>query len=107
MTVRLRTATLSHQFPRTGSKVLTMTSLQKIAVGALLVLLALIGYGLWYTTPCAAARQAARQAREKALVDDSVLQTAQKLAPLARSADEQALAQSAVRMADRELDLAF
>jgi len=50
---------------------------------------------------------AAGEAGAEALVDTQSLSTAQQLAPLAGTPDEQALAQEALRAADREVDLAF
>ena len=91
-----------------------MSVLQKISAAALLVLLALAGYGLWQTRPAAgalprSARTALAPAQPDGLlaIDQSTLITAQKLSLLATSPEERALAQSAVQSADHELDIAF
>src|SRR5207247_9140293 len=44
---------------------------------------------------------------EAPLIDEHALQTARALATLASGSDEQRLAQQAMKVADRELDLAF
>src|SRR5678816_1467739 len=41
------------------------------------------------------------------MVDQSALQVARKIAPLASTPDERVLAQDALRLADHEVDLAF
>jgi len=90
-----------------------MSSLQRILIALLLVLLALTGYGLWATraastaTPVGALKKA--QAPENGLpaIDESTLLTAQRLARFATTPEEVPLAQTAVQLADHELDLAF
>jgi small-conductance mechanosensitive channel len=87
-----------------------MSSLQKIAVAALLVLLAITGYGIWstYRPPSAHGRgRAAQQSDTVAGIDQTALLNAQRLSQLATSDEERAVGQSAVQLADHELDLAF
>jgi len=86
-----------------------LTAAEKISAAALLVLLILAAVAWWRTTtPTVAARTksvAAIAATD--LVDQSSYGTAQQLVQLAALPDEQAFAQSALRTADHELDLAF
>ena len=91
-----------------------MSKLQKIAAAVLIALLAATAYGLWATNP--APVQAVRHPRAPAapaadstvpVIDENTLLTAQRLARVATTPEEQALAQSAVQIADHELDLAF
>jgi len=85
------------------------TSVEKILTGLLPLLLILAGIAWWKTAP------PTLQVRKKSvaalaaadLVDQSTYATAQRLAQLAATAEEQTYAQSAVRIADHELDLAF
>ncbi|HEY1874395.1 MAG TPA: hypothetical protein VGG67_08345, partial [Steroidobacteraceae bacterium] len=93
-----------------------MSKLQKTAAAVLIVLLAAAGYGLWAThAPPVTSVQHLRKstsvpaAAESAMpvVDEHTLLTAQRLARLASTPEEQSLAQSAVQTADHELDLAF
>ena len=88
-----------------------MSVLQKIAATVLIVVLALLAYGLWSTHPSSAvsrgSAKAATQADALPEVDQSTLATAQRLAQLATSTEERALAQDAVQAADHELDIAF
>jgi small-conductance mechanosensitive channel len=90
-----------------------MSVLQKLAAAALVILLAAAGYGLWTTSPTAtsvrAQRTAARAsaASDLPVIDQNMYVTAKHLARLATTAEEQPLAQSAVQIADHELDLAF
>jgi small-conductance mechanosensitive channel len=95
-----------------------MSNLQKITAVVLLVLLALTGYGLWTTNPpprapVRAAPSASHTAAQAGsadgvpVIDENTLLTAQRLARLANTAEEQPLAQAAVQTADHELDLAF
>jgi small-conductance mechanosensitive channel len=90
-----------------------MSVLQKVAAAVLVVLLAAVGYGLWTTSPAAssvrAQRAAARTPAASAMpvIDQNTFLTAKRLARLATTAEEQPLAQSAVQLADHELDLAF
>ena len=90
-----------------------MSLLQKLAAAALVILLAAAAYGLWTTSPAAtsvrAQRAAARAsaASDLPVIDQNMYVTAKHLARLATTAEEQPLAQSAVQIADHELDLAF
>src|SRR6266481_3771001 len=90
-----------------------MSVLQKAAPAALVVLLAAVGYGLWTTSPVASsvrARRAAANAPAASalpVIDQNTFLTAKRLARLATAAEELSLAQSAVQLADHELDLAF
>ncbi len=84
----------------------------KAVLAALLLLLIAAAAGLLWASywrapalpddPATKAEQAAA-----ALVDQRPLQDAQKLAPLATTAEELALVQQALRIADQEVDLAF
>jgi small-conductance mechanosensitive channel len=72
--------------------------------------LLLIGAGIaWWKTapPTLSARKADAAITSTDLVDQSTYTTAQRLAQLAFAAEEQAFSQSALRIADHELDLAF
>ena len=91
-----------------------MSLLQKVAAAVLAVLLLAAGYGLWVTQPSATAP--VRQSRGKAavpassalpVIDEDTFHTARRLQRLATTAEELPLAQSAVQIADHELDLAF
>src|SRR5215470_11710747 len=94
-----------------------MSPLQKLAALVLVVLLAATGYGLWATTtaPGSAAPRwsrpgaatAATAASAMPVIDQETLLAARRLARLPASAEEQPLAQSAVQVADHELDLSF
>ncbi|HUO19207.1 MAG TPA: hypothetical protein VMU44_05505, partial [Steroidobacteraceae bacterium] len=94
-----------------------MSPLQKIFAALVLVLLAAAGYGLWATRPPASstpvgALSATPQAESAApgalpVIDERTLVTAQRLARLATTPEEAPLAQTAVQLADHELDLAF
>jgi small-conductance mechanosensitive channel len=90
-----------------------MSALQKIAAAVLVMLLAAVGYGLWTTTPAASSVRAQRAAAKAPaasampVIDQNTFLTAKRLARLATTAEEQSLAQSAVQLADHELDLAF
>jgi small-conductance mechanosensitive channel len=90
-----------------------MSSSQKVLATALALLLLAVGYGLWTTSPTASAVRGQRAARQTApgdavpVIDQNTYLTARRLARLANTAEEQPLAQSAVQLADHELDLAF
>ncbi len=83
--------------------------MQKISTLVLALLLLAAGFAWWRTAPPTARvtkqRAAAQAAAE--LVDQSTYTTAQRLARLADSPEEQALAQSALRVADHALAFAF
>jgi small-conductance mechanosensitive channel len=94
-----------------------MSKLQKVAAALLIALLLATSYGLWVTSP--APVQTVRRAQapgssgakpaESAIpvIDENTLLTARRLARLAHTPEEQSLAQSAMQIADHELDLAF
>jgi len=96
-----------------------MSLLQKISAAILLALLAAVGYGLWETqapassTPVGALsattqpEAATTSSGSLPAIDESTLLTAQRLARLATTREEVPLAQTAVQLADHELDLAF
>src|SRR5437762_2671185 len=91
-----------------------MSPLQKLTAAVIAVLLIAAAYGVWVTEPSATAP--ARASRGKPampassampVIDQDTFRTARRLARLATTADESPLAQSAVQIADHELDLAF
>ena len=86
-----------------------MTLAQKMSALVLVLLLAAAGAAWWETAPPTARvtkqRAAAQAAAE--LVDQSTYTTAQRLARLAETPEEQAYAQSALRVADHALAFAF
>jgi small-conductance mechanosensitive channel len=86
-----------------------MTVLQKISTLVLVLLLAAAGVAWWKTAPPTAklTRQRAAALAAAELVDQSTYTTAQRLARLAETADEQVYAQSALRVADHALAFAF
>jgi small-conductance mechanosensitive channel len=92
-----------------------MSKLQKTAAAVLIALLVAAAYGLWATSPApmtavkkvSTATAAAAVAGALPAIDQSTLLNAQRLARLASTPEEQSLAQSAVQIADHELDLAF
>jgi small-conductance mechanosensitive channel len=91
-----------------------MSMLQKIIAAVLCALLLTAGYGLWATSdPSAAPVQkknalvVVTSASAMPVIDEHTLLIAQRLARYANTPEEQALAQSAVQVADHELDLAF
>src|SRR5690242_21345466 len=93
-----------------------MSKLQKVAAALLVALLIAAGYGLWVTNPvpvqpvkCTTHVPEAAPGPESAVpvIDQNTLLTARRLARLASTPEEQALASSAVEIADHELDLAF
>ncbi|HXM98466.1 MAG TPA: mechanosensitive ion channel domain-containing protein, partial [Candidatus Dormibacteraeota bacterium] len=87
-----------------------MKTTRKIFAFLLLGLLAFVVYALYHTGMPAAnepEKPLVSTAGAGALVDESSLRTAQKLAQLADKPEEQRLATEAIRLADHELDLAF
>jgi small-conductance mechanosensitive channel len=92
-----------------------MSKLHRTAAAVLIALLVAAAYGLWVTNPAPvtavkkvnAATAAASAASVLPVVDQATLLNAQRLARLASTPEEQSLAQSAVQIADHELDLAF
>ena len=89
-----------------------MSSVQKSIAGVLALLLAAAVYGLWVTgeppVPARAALPAAAGAAANIpVIDEQTYLTAQRLARLASTNEERSLADSALQLADHELDLAF
>jgi small-conductance mechanosensitive channel len=87
-----------------------MSRPQRIGAIVLIALLVLSAYGLWATYPQATplrAAQAAAGGGAMPNIDQNTYLTAQRLARLATTPEEQPLAQAAVQTADHELDLAF
>ena len=90
-----------------------MSAVQKIAAAVLVILLAAVGYGLWATSSTASSARAQRAAVKAPaasampVIDQNTFLRAKRLARLATTAEEQSLAQSAVQLADHELDMAF
>ena len=99
-----RNKLLEYESGMTRAHKLTLAGLLSL-VGAAVVGLLLTGGSAWWEkpTPDSSLSPAARAlAGEQQLLD-----TAQRLAPLAASAKEQELARNAARLADQEVDLAF
>ena len=86
-----------------------LTVSEKILGATLVLLLLLAGIAWWKTAPSAPrARKATVAAIASTdLVDQTTYVTAQRLAQVAITPEEQAFSQSALRIADHELDLAF
>jgi small-conductance mechanosensitive channel len=86
-----------------------MSFLQKISAAALALLLIVAAAAWIHTAPptARATKKSAALAAANELVDESTYTTALRLAQLPATADEQDLAQSALRVADHALDLAF
>jgi small-conductance mechanosensitive channel len=86
-----------------------MSATQKISTVVLVLLLALAGVCWWKTSPPTAkmTQQQAAALAAAEVVDQSTYTTAQRLARLAETPDEQAYAQSALRVADHALAFAF
>lgn len=86
-----------------------MTIAQKIFSVVLALMLVVAGAAWWKTAPPTATvtKQRAAALAAAALVDESTYNTAQRLAPLAETPDEQIYAQSALRVADHALAFAF
>jgi small-conductance mechanosensitive channel len=85
-----------------------MRTVQKIAAGGLVVVLGAAGFGIWklgHTATASAKKK--RTDAQAALVDQTPLKSAQALAQLADTPDEQELAKSVLRLGDKELDLSF
>src|ERR1700730_16432788 len=98
-----------------GAHATSMKSMHKIAGVVLVLLLLAAGDGIFRNEPRAvqtagsgfAATCDAATPQGQALVDQSALATAQRLAQAPTSAAEQAFAQEAWRLGDQEMDLAF
>jgi len=86
-----------------------MTLSQKLSSILLTLLLALAAFAWWKTAPPTAkvTRQRAAESAAAELVDQSTYNTAQRLALLAATPEEQTYAQSALRVADHALAFAF
>ena len=87
-----------------------MKSLHTIVSVVLVVLLVATGYGIFRTaSPAVPATGGAMAGSSpgQALVDQSALSTAQRLAQMPTPAVEQPFAQEALRLGDQEMDLAF
>ena len=86
-----------------------LTLAEKIVGAVLVLLLILAGFAWWKTAPPTlhARKSQVAAITSTDLVDQSTYSTAQSLMQLALSPEEQALGQSALRIADHELDLAF
>ncbi|HEY2677127.1 MAG TPA: mechanosensitive ion channel domain-containing protein [Steroidobacteraceae bacterium] len=86
-----------------------LTLLEKIFAGVLGLLLILGGVAWWKTRPptLAARKQVVDAITTTDLVDQSIYATALRISQLVSTPEGQTLAQSALRIADHELDLAF
>src|SRR6202790_2370572 len=89
-----------------------MKTTKQIATIVLIILAGTIAYGLFRTggsttTSQRTARVEQSHAARGPAIDQSSLYTARKLAQMPTSADELPLAQEALRLGDREMDLAF
>src|ERR1700745_2070133 len=85
-----------------------MKTTKHVATITLIILLGLIAYGLFRTgrsqvTPGGESPQAV----PASAIDQSSLYSARRLAQMPTSADELPMAQEALRLGDREMDLAF
>ncbi|PYX38684.1 MAG: hypothetical protein DMG81_11145 [Acidobacteria bacterium] len=85
-----------------------MNTMKRVATIALIILLGLIAYELFRTgksqvTPAGQSPQAVHGSA----IDQSSLYNARRLAQMPTSADEFPMAQEALRLGDREMDLAF
>src|ERR1700676_2939892 len=89
-----------------------MKTTKQIATIVLIILAGTIAYGLFRTggsttTSQRTARVEQSHAARGPAIDQSSLYTARKLAQMSTSPDELPLAQQALRLGDREMDLAF
>jgi len=86
-----------------------MSVLHKVWAAVLALLLIAAAAGWWHTKPPSptVAKKRAAAVTSAALVDESSYATAQRLAQLATTSEEQPYALSALRIADHELALAF
>src|SRR5215470_3359806 len=89
-----------------------MKSTQKVATLAVIVLLIATGYGLFRTrgepdssTTSGSSTDGGKQAGS--VVDQSALWTARWLAQMPTTAEERQVAEDALQLADKEMDLAF
>ena len=85
------------------------TTAEKILTVVLALLLVAAGAAWWKTAPptLKARKKAVAAVTSTDLVDETTYAAAQRLSLLAQTEDEQSLSQSALRVADHELDLAF
>ncbi len=83
--------------------------IQRLVLSGLLVLLVLAAIGLVLTNSWknGVSKLAAKQSSAGTPVDESPIQTAQQLAKLAVTSDEQQYAGAALQLADHEVDMAF
>jgi small-conductance mechanosensitive channel len=89
-----------------------MNTTKQIATITLIILLGLIAYGLFRTSKSATGSQTTlgskpSQTEPASVVDQGSLYTARHFVQMPTSADELPLAQEALRLGDREMDLAF
>src|SRR5438309_11001336 len=86
-----------------------MKTTKKVATITLIILLGVIAYGLFQTGRPMTTSQGSElsQAVNGTAVDQTSLDTARRLVQMPTSADELPLAQEALRLGDREMDLAF
>jgi small-conductance mechanosensitive channel len=87
-----------------------MNTTKQIATITLIILLTVIAYGLFRTGRSTTASQlvvAGADAAQVSAIDQAPLRTAQRFAHMSMSVDELPLAQEALRLGDREMDLAF
>jgi small-conductance mechanosensitive channel len=84
-----------------------LTFAEMILCAVLAALLVAAGIAWRQTAPAITARKTTAAITSTDLVDQSTYATAQRLAQLALAAEEQTYGQSALRIADHELDLAF
>ena len=89
-----------------------MQTTKTIATITLIILLAVIAYGLFRTGRSTTASQTTpggepSQAAHESVIDQTPLDTARRLVQMPTSGDELPLAQEALRLGDREMDLAF
>jgi small-conductance mechanosensitive channel len=85
------------------------TMAEKILTVVLALLLVAAGAAWWKTAPptLKARKKAVAAVTSTDLVDETTYATAQRLGLLAQTEDEQSLSQTALRIADHELDLSF
>src|SRR6266581_4996317 len=89
-----------------------MKTTKKIATITLIILLAVIAYGFFRTGRSTTASQTTpggepSHAAHESVIDQTPLDTARRLVQMPTSADELPLAEEALRLGDREMDLAF
>ncbi len=84
-----------------------MRKTQKIAAAVILVLVAITALGFWRTRQPSTATDNGSRQPSRPLVVLRPLKTAQQMAKMATTIEEQNLAKDALRVADRDVDLAF